>query len=203
MLRSSRVGGYNKHYAFFNQGPVWRQNKDLARRIQNAVVQWPMVYTGSKGSQAMSDGDSFFPSSPLDNSPVTPSPAQDEGCPNGAGVLFSFGWPANGSTAVERAQGWYKVLEGIEGLPPISSVKGQAWSEEKYVMGAYAAWWPPGTITTAREQWAEVGGQLFFAGTEWSPEGAGYMNGAIHNGRRVGSKILCLLGRRPPAPSTC
>ena len=28
MLRSARIGNYNKHYAFFNQGPVWRDHPE-------------------------------------------------------------------------------------------------------------------------------------------------------------------------------
>ena len=61
-------------------------------------------------------------------------------------------------------------------------------------MGAYGAWWPPRVLTQAREQWAAVpGGRIFFAGTEWSDVGAGYMNRAIHNGRKHGSMVWKLL----------
>eukprot|EP01062_Namystynia_karyoxenos_P028133 TRINITY_DN21381_c0_g1_i1.p1 TRINITY_DN21381_c0_g1~~TRINITY_DN21381_c0_g1_i1.p1 ORF type:complete len:580 (+),score=162.69 TRINITY_DN21381_c0_g1_i1:80-1741(+) len=194
MLKASRVGGYNKHYAFFNNGPIWRNNPTLWNAIQQRAVMWPMVYEHQSGlyPQQMGNGTHFIPSGALDNSPAT-VPADDAGCPNGAGALFSFGWPGNGSTAAARADGWRQVLAGIPGLPEPSSVHGQAWSEEPYVLGAYAAWWTPGAITAAGEQWLESG-RVFFAGSEWSPEGAGYMNGAIHNGRRVGSKVLCLLG---------
>ena len=70
----------------------------------------------------------------------------------------------------------------------------QAWAEEPFVMGAYGAWWPPHVLTQSREQWAAVpGGRIFFAGTEWSDVGAGYMNGAIHNGRKHGSMVWKLL----------
>jgi monoamine oxidase len=48
----------------------------------------------------------------------------------------------------------------------------------------------------AGEQWAALpGGRVFFAGSEWSDVGAGYMNGAIHNGRKHGSLVAGLLER--------
>ena len=43
-LRSARIGNYNKHYAFFNEGPSWRDDPDLWKAIAARVVQWPMVY---------------------------------------------------------------------------------------------------------------------------------------------------------------
>jgi hypothetical protein len=138
---------------------------------------------------AVPNGTAFFPSAIIDNSPPTVDTA-DANCPNGAGALFSFGWPRNGSTAAERAEGWREVLRGIPGLPEPSSVVGQAWAEEPYIMGAYGAWWPPGVISAAKEQWAALpGGRVFFASNEWSEVGAGYMNGAIHNGRKHGSIV--------------
>ena len=39
------------------------------------------------------------------------------------------------------------------------------------------------------------GGRVFFAGSEWSDVGAGYMNGAIHNGRKRGRKRGSLVAR--------
>ena len=197
MLRTARIGGYNKHYAFFNGGPVWRDDPAMWAEIQRRAVQWPMVYEAlpplPPDSQEMPNGTHFFPSAIIDNSPATVD-TRDEGCPAGAGALFSFGWPANGSTAAERARGWTKVLEGIPGLPPPSSIVGQAWSEEPYVLGAYGAWWPPGVLTTSREEWAALpNNRVFFAGTEWSDVGSGYMNGAIHNGRKHGSLVWDLL----------
>ena len=199
MLSSARIGNYNKHYAFFNQGPVWRSDPTLWARIQNRSVMWPMVYTALPPLPAddpqMPNGTHFFPSHVIDNSPATVDTG-DPGCPNGAGALFSFGWPENGTTATARAQGWYSVLAGIPGLPKPSSVVGQAWAEEPYVMGAYGAWWPPKVLSVAKEQFAAVpGGRVFFAGTEWSAKSAGYMNGAIHNGRRHGDLVLDRLRR--------
>jgi len=108
--------------------------------------------------------------------------------------LFSFGWPQNGTSASKRAEGWYGLLKGIPGLPEPSSVVGQAWAEEPYIMGAYGAWWPPRVLSMAKQQWnALPSGRIFFAGTEWSAVGAGYMNGAVHNGRKHGRKVAQLL----------
>jgi len=197
MLKSSHIGDYNKHYAFFNEGPIWRDDPAMWKAISKIAIQWPMVYEAAPplpaGSQQMPNGTSFFPSPPIDNSPASTN-MRDDGCPNGAGALFTFGWPANGSTAAERAEGWRTLLRDVPGLPEPSSVHGQAWAEEPYVMGAYGAWWPPGTLTVAAEQWKAVpGGRVFFAGTEWSDVGAGYMNGAIHNGRKHGSMVQKLM----------
>lgn len=211
MLRRARIGNYNKHYAFFDAGPTWREQPETWDALQRRAVQWPMVYAALPPllptSQQMPNGTAFFPSAIIDNSPPTLLAADegdDEegqgggggGCANGAGALFSFGWPQNGTTAAQRAEGWRTLLAGVPGLPPISSVVGQAWAEEPYVMGAYGAWWPPGVISAAGEQWAALpGGRVYFAGSEWSDVGAGYMNGAIHNGRKHGSLVARLLER--------
>jgi hypothetical protein len=89
MLKSAHIGNYNKHYAFFNDGPIWRDNLKMWRAIQEVEVQWPMVYAAlpplAPDSQQMPNGTSFFPSQVIDNSPVTVD-AQDAGCPNGAGT---------------------------------------------------------------------------------------------------------------------
>lgn len=197
MLKSARIGNYNKHYAFFRQGPIWRDDPAMWDAIQKRAVQWPMVFKAlpplPADDQQMPNGTAFFPSAIVDNSPATVDTG-DAGCPSGAGALFSFGWPQNGSTAAQRAQGWLGLLEGVPGLPEPSSVVGQAWAEEPYVMGAYAAWWPPGVLSAVGKQWSAVpGGRIFFAGSEWSEVGSGYMNGAIHNGRKHGSIVSSLL----------
>merc|ERR1719453_2819066 len=44
MLKSAHIGNYNKHYAFFNEGPIWRHDHALWQGIQKVAVQWPMVY---------------------------------------------------------------------------------------------------------------------------------------------------------------
>lgn len=203
MLSGARIGNYNKHYAFFDQGPsLWRQNSTVWRGIQDRSVQWPMVYTSfaNPAAQQMPNGTHFFPSAIIDNSPASVlSDKADLECPASVGALFSFGWPGNGSTAAERAKGWIDVLAGVEGLPVPTSTLGQAWAEEKYVMGAYGAWWPPKVISIAQEQWNSLPGttghksRVFFGGSEWSEVGSGYMNGAIHNGRKHGSLVAKLL----------
>ena len=43
-LRSARIGNYNKHYAFFNDGPSWRDDAVQWKAITARTVQWPMVY---------------------------------------------------------------------------------------------------------------------------------------------------------------
>jgi len=202
VLSSAHIGNYNKHYAFFTEGPIWRADPAMWQAITQRMVQWPMVYySANESSQQMPNGTSFFPSAIIDNSPVTAN-TEDAGCPNGAGALFSFGWPQNGSTAAERADGWHSVLEGIPGLPAISSVVGQAWAEEPYIMGSYGAWWPPGVLSMAGKAWSGIpGGRVFFAGTEWSEVGSGYMNGAVHNGRKHGDMVTQLLNPHLfPAP---
>jgi len=196
MLHSAHIGNYNKHYAFFNQGPVWRDNQSWDA-ITKRSVQWPMVYRASPpldpDSQSDPNGTDFVASAIIDNSPAMVY-GTDPGCPDGVGALFSFGWPQNGSSASHRAEGWYEVLKNIDGLPEPSSVVGQAWAEEAYIMGAYGAWWPPQVLSAAKEEWNALStGPIFFAGTEWSAIGSGYMNGAVHNGRKHGRLVAKLL----------
>eukprot|EP01084_Bolivina_argentea_P143787 252446_1 len=155
--------------------------------LQTVSIQWPMVYTAlpplDPSSRWMPNGSQFYPSPPVDNSPPAIASSQP-------GVLFSFGWPNNATTAAGRAQGWYDLLKDVPGLPRPTAVHGQAWAEEPFILGAYGAWWPPGVMTGAGDLWDGASdGRLAFCGTEWSPVGAGYMNGAIHNGRRHGDRI--------------
>ena len=41
MLRRARIGNYNKHFAFFNAGPTWRERPETWEALQKRAVQWP------------------------------------------------------------------------------------------------------------------------------------------------------------------
>ena len=188
MLKESFIGNYNKNYAFFNEGPFWDHDKQAYDDIMNTEIEWPMVYYNPTDGQQDMNGTEFVKTPPTINSPARQRPNSRPTCSQ-VGALMSFGWPnPKGQTGPERAQGWYDVLpKSIS--KRISSVHGQAWADEKYIMGAYAAWWVPGAISTAGESWNKVGNTLF-CGTEWSPIGAGFMNGAIHRGQLCGDYII-------------
>eukprot|EP01060_Flectonema_neradi_P011125 TRINITY_DN18186_c0_g1_i1.p1 TRINITY_DN18186_c0_g1~~TRINITY_DN18186_c0_g1_i1.p1 ORF type:complete len:580 (+),score=110.34 TRINITY_DN18186_c0_g1_i1:73-1740(+) len=189
MLNNSYIGNYNKNWVFFNEGPFWEYDKQAMEEIMSTEIEWPMVYYNPTGGQQDINGTEFVKTMPTLNSPARQRPNGRPTCSQ-LGALMSFGWPnPKGQTGPERAQGWYDVLpENIS--KRISSVFGQAWGDEKYIMGAYAAWWAPGAISTAGSAWSSIDGNALFCGSEWSPIGAGYMNGAIHRGNLCGDHIV-------------
>jgi monoamine oxidase len=68
------------------------------------------------------------------------------------------------------------------------------WDLEPYTRGAYGEFNPPGVLTSlgAAAAAAPVG-NLHFAGSGWSPEWPGYMDGAIRSGERAAKAALAAL----------
>jgi monoamine oxidase len=65
------------------------------------------------------------------------------------------------------------------------------WDLEPYTRGAYGEFNPPGVLTSLGAPAAgEPVGTLLFAGSGWSPEWPGYMDGAIRSGERAAKEAM-------------
>jgi monoamine oxidase len=69
------------------------------------------------------------------------------------------------------------------------------WAEEEYSRGCYAAFLPPGVLTSFGEALRAPIGRLRWAGTETATEWNGYMDGALQAGERAAQETLAALGR--------
>ena len=68
------------------------------------------------------------------------------------------------------------------------------WDLEPYTRGAYGEFNPPGVLTSLGAAAAAApAGNLHFAGSGWSPEWPGYMDGAIRSGERAAKDALAAL----------
>jgi len=68
------------------------------------------------------------------------------------------------------------------------------WDLEPYTRGAYGEFNPPGVLTSLGAAAASAPtGALHFAGSGWSPEWPGYMDGAIRSGERAAKDALAAL----------
>lgn len=74
----------------------------------------------------------------------------------------------------------------------------QDWTNESYIMGAYAGLMPPGLWTAAGSALREPVGALFWAGTESARTGFGYLEGALESAERVTEEVTACLTKHPP-----
>jgi monoamine oxidase len=68
------------------------------------------------------------------------------------------------------------------------------WATERYTLGAYGTYNPPGVLTSLGAATAGPVGRLHFAGSDLSPLWTGYMDGAIRSGRAAAAEVLAALG---------
>ena len=78
-------------------------------------------------------------------------------------------------------------------------IVGHDFGQDQYIGGGFQANMPPGL-------WTSYGHKLFdnpaddarvrFAGTEWTPIGFGYVDGAIASGHQAARDVLALLGKK-------
>jgi monoamine oxidase len=68
------------------------------------------------------------------------------------------------------------------------------WDAEPYTAGAYGEFNPPGVLTALGAATAgAAAGRLHFAGSGWSAQWPGYMDGAIRSGERAAKDALAAL----------
>ncbi|MGW4286953.1 flavin monoamine oxidase family protein [Streptomyces sp. NPDC004673] len=69
----------------------------------------------------------------------------------------------------------------------------KSWHQDEFVGGGYMAWPRPGSPADMRRAGAAPVGRVHWAGTETSPEYAGYFEGAVRSGERVADEVLAAL----------
>ena len=77
---------------------------------------------------------------------------------------------------------------GPQALEPLDYVD-KSWAEEPYTRGCYAAFMPPGVLTSYGKYLRAPCGRIHWAGTETSAVWNGYIEGALRSGERVADEI--------------
>jgi monoamine oxidase len=68
------------------------------------------------------------------------------------------------------------------------------WAQERFTLGAYGTYNPPGVLTSLGEATSGPVGRLHFAGSDLSPIWTGYMDGAIRSGAGAADAVKAALG---------
>jgi monoamine oxidase len=68
------------------------------------------------------------------------------------------------------------------------------WRQEKWSGGCYGTLFGPNVWTRYGQALREPAGRVHWAGTETSPEWAGYMDGAVRSGERAAAEVVAALG---------
>jgi monoamine oxidase len=66
----------------------------------------------------------------------------------------------------------------------------QDWQQEEWTQGCYAAFFPPGGLTSYGSAFRAPCGRIHWAGTESAGEWNGYMEGALRAGKRAAAEML-------------
>jgi monoamine oxidase len=123
----------------------------------------------------------------FDNSPKSGSP----------GVLFALveNQHARNLSKMSEDKAKAKVLDGLalalgeKARHPVRYVQ-HNWSEEPYLQGGAASFYPPGMLTEYRNMFSKPFGRLHFAGTETGTEFWGNMEAALQSGERTVNEVL-------------
>jgi monoamine oxidase len=131
-----------------------------------------------------------------DNSPPDGSPGVLVGFAEGnvARTLFALS-PEQRRAEVLTSLGRYF---GSSALSP-TEYRDMVWATEAYTLGAYGSFFPPGVLTSPLGA-AVVGpessipsGNIYFAGSDYSAEWPGYMEGAIRSGAAAAQEVIAAL----------
>jgi monoamine oxidase len=64
------------------------------------------------------------------------------------------------------------------------------WADDPFCRGGYAAYFPPGVLTSVGAHLREPVGRIHWAGTETATEWVGFVEGAIRSGERAAAEVL-------------
>lgn len=67
------------------------------------------------------------------------------------------------------------------------------WTRQEFTQGAPCPNWPTGAMGTYGQYYGERHGQVWYAGSEHSKVWQGYMEGAVHSGRKTADEVLRML----------
>jgi monoamine oxidase len=163
----------------------------LQRQPMGAVTKVNVIYDkpfwrdqGLNGSVVSDTGpiDIVYDNSPPDGSP---------------GVLVGFmeadeSRKLFGKSTAERKAAALGSLVRYFGEPagkPTAYVD-KVWATERWTLGAYGSYNPPGVLTSVAPAAQGPVGPLFFHGSDQSPQWTGYMDGAIRQGQEAARAVL-------------
>ncbi|WP_433337691.1 flavin monoamine oxidase family protein [Spirillospora sp. CA-294931] len=93
--------------------------------------------------------------------------------------------------AVAELVRWY----GPRAAEPIAWHEAM-WADDPHCRGGYAAYFPPGVLTSVGRALREPVGAIHWAGTETATRFAGHIEGAIRSGEHAADEVLTTLGTR-------
>ncbi|MCK9247613.1 MAG: flavin monoamine oxidase family protein [Solirubrobacteraceae bacterium] len=172
--------------------PLPARRDQLTQRVpQGSVIKAMAVYPRPFWRDRDLSGQVVSTAGPVkivfDNSPPDGSP----------GILVGFFEGAQARemgrrSAEERRAALLGCLTrflGPEAASPVSVVE-RDWSAEPWSRGCYGAFLPPGTWTAFGDALRAPVGPIHWAGSETSPVGMGYMDGAVASGDAAARAVL-------------
>jgi monoamine oxidase len=167
LLQRQPMGSVTKVHAIYDE-PFWRADGLSGAAISDAG---PVQIT-------------------YDNSPPSGSPGVLVGFmeANQSRAQYGVAVPARRAAALDCLARCF----GPRALKPRDYVD-MVWDAEPFTRGAYGEFNPPGVLTALGAATAAPAGALHFAGSGWSPEWPGYMDGAIRSGERAARAALAAL----------
>jgi monoamine oxidase len=179
--------------------PHWRENL-TQRTPMGSVIKTQVIYDEpfwrNEGLCGQATGDGEGSRIVFDNSPPDGSP----------GVLLAFleGDEARRLSRVPLAVRRQTVVDSLVRYFGPRAGKPEDyleldWQQEKWSGGCYGTLFGPNVWTRYGHALREPVGPIHWAGTETSPEWAGYIEGAIRSGERVAAEVITALGPRVDA----
>jgi monoamine oxidase len=179
--------------------PPWRENL-TQRTPMGSVIKTQVIFDEpfwrNDGLCGQATGDGAGSRVVFDNSPPDGSP----------GVLLAFleGDEARRLGRVPLAERRQTVIDSLVRYFGPRAGKPEDyleldWQQEKWSGGCYGTLFGPNVWTRYGHALREPVGPIHWAGTETSPEWAGYIEGAIRSGVRVAAEVTGALGPRVDA----
>jgi monoamine oxidase len=179
--------------------PPWRENL-TQRTPMGSVIKTQVIFDEpfwrNDGLCGQATGDGAGSRVVFDNSPPDGSP----------GVLLAFleGDEARRLGRVPLAERRQTVIDSLVRYFGPRAGKPEDyleldWQQEKWSGGCYGTLFGPNVWTRYGHALREPVGPIHWAGTETSPEWAGYIEGAIRSGERVAAEVTGALGPRVDA----
>jgi monoamine oxidase len=176
--------------------PHWRENL-TQRTPMGSVIKTQVIYDEpfwrNEGLCGQATGDGEGSRVVFDNSPPDGSP----------GVLLAFleGDEARRLGRVPLDLRRQTVIDSLVRYFGPRAAKPENyleldWQQEKWSGGCYGTLFGPNVWTRYGRALREPVGAIHWAGTETSPEWAGYIEGAIRSGERVAAEVIAALGPR-------
>lgn len=189
----------------YDPPPPARRSQLAQRAAMGSVVKMLAFYAspfwrGGKGvAEGVTTGINPDPDKPV--SMVFDASPPFEGAPGVlAGFLFAdhaLDIPAKGPAAVREAA--LSAFAEYLGDPAVAEPLNFAyvdWNSEQWTGGAYAAFLPPGGLTSFAQALWEPMGRIHWAGTETAKMWTGYYEGAINSGEEAAAVVSQLLNKR-------